>query len=144
MLSKSVLAVAPHLADDEDTVFEDLYLGETQKCKIAYSSQKPFENLVIKAQGRKMREPVANSIWRLVILVKHVDFEKLYATLEPGYNPNDEAKDLNDKFTLVEKNSVSSKCSVLTEAEWMRLYDIWVDAVLHFLPPSSGRVCVLS
>jgi hypothetical protein len=133
-LSKSVLAVAPHLADDEDTVFEDPYLGETQKCKIAYSSQKPFENLIIKAQGRKMREPVANSIWRLVILDKYVDFEKLYATLEPGYNPNDEAKELSDKFTLVEKNSVSSKRSVLTEAEWMRLYDIWVDAVLHFYP----------
>ena len=51
MLSKAVLAVAPHLADDEDTVFDDPYLGETQKCQIAYSSQRPFENLVIKAQG---------------------------------------------------------------------------------------------
>ena len=30
-LSKSVLAVAPHLADDEDSVFEDPYLDETQK-----------------------------------------------------------------------------------------------------------------
>lgn len=32
-LSKSVLAVAPQLADDEDTVFEDPYLNQTQKCK---------------------------------------------------------------------------------------------------------------
>ena len=133
-LSKSVLAVAPHLAHDEDTVFKDPYLGEMQKCKMAYSSQKPFDNLITKAQGRKMREPVANSIWRLVILDKYVDFEKLYATLEPGYNPNDEAKELSDKFTLVEKNSVSSKRSVLTEAEWIHLYDVWVDAVLHFYP----------
>jgi hypothetical protein len=133
-LSKSVMDVAPHLADDEDTVFEDPHLRATQKCKMAYSSQKPFENLIIKGQGRKMREPVANSIWRLVILDKYVDFEKLYATLEPGYNPNDEAKELGDNFTLVEKNSVSSKRPVLTEAEWMRLYDIWVDAVLHFYP----------
>ena len=84
MLSKAVLAVAPHLADDEDTVFDDPYLGETQKRKIAYSSQRPFENLVIKAQGRRMRKPIANSIWRLVILDKYVDFKKLYATLEPS------------------------------------------------------------
>jgi hypothetical protein len=56
----------------------------------------------------------------------------LYATLEPGYNPNDKAKELKDNFTLVEKNSVSSKRPVHTEAEWMRLYDVWVDAVLHF------------
>ena len=38
-LSKSVLAVVPHLADDEDTVFEDPYLGETQKCKMAYAGR---------------------------------------------------------------------------------------------------------
>ena len=133
-LSKSVLAVAPHLADDEDTVFEDPYLAETQKHKIAYASQKPFENLIIKAQGRRMREPIANSVWRLVILDKYVDFEKLYVTLDPGYNPNDEAKELSDHFTLLEKNTITSKRSVLTEAEWMRLYDVWVDAVLHFYP----------
>ena len=123
-LSKSVLAIAPHLAEDGNTVFEDPYLGETQNYKIAYTNQKPFENLIIRAQGRKVQEPVANSIWRLVILDKYVDFEKLYATLDPSYNPNDEAKELNDKFTLLEKNSISSKRSVLTEAEWMRLYDI--------------------
>ena len=108
-LSKSVIAVAPHLAEDEDSVFNDPYLGETQKCKIAYASQKPFENLIIKAQGRKVQEPVANSIWKLIILDKYVDFEKLYATLDPEYNPNDEAKDLNEKFTLLEKNSINSK-----------------------------------
>lgn len=133
-LSKAVLAVAPHLANDEDTIFEDPYLKETHNCKIAYASQRPFENLVIRAQGRKVREPVANSIWRLVILDKYVDFEKLYATLDPGYNPHDEAKELNDRFILLEKHAIRSKRSVLTEAEWMRLYDIWVEAVLHFYP----------
>ena len=133
-LSKSVLAVAPHLADDEDSVYGDPYLGETQKCKTAYASQKPFEYLIVKAQGRKMPEPIANSIWKLIILDKYVDFEKLYATLDPDYNPHDEAKDLGDSFTLLEKNSISSKRSVLTEAEWMRLYDVWVCGALHFYP----------
>ena len=133
-LSKSVLAAAPHLADDEDSIFEDPYLGETQKCKFAYAGQKPFENLIYKAQGRKMQEPVANSIWKLIILDKYVDFEKLYATLDPAYNPNDEAKELNEKFTLLEKNTVSSRRPVFTEAEWMRLYDVWAAATLHFYP----------
>ena len=148
-LSKSVLAVAPHLAEDGNTVFEDPYLSETQNYKIAYTSQKPFENLIIRAQGRKVQEPIANSIWRLVILDKYVDFEKLFATLDPSYNPNDEAKELSDKFTLLEKNSISSKRPVLTEAEWMRLYDIWVGAVLHFYPHrktelSSYRELIIS
>ena len=123
-LSKSVLAVAPHLADDDKTVFEDPHLSETQRCKIAYSGQKPFKNLIIKAQGWRMHEPIANSIWRLVILNKYVDFEKLYVTLDPSYNPNDKAKELNDRFMLLEKNSISSRHSVLTEAEWMHLYDV--------------------
>ena len=133
-LSKSLLAIAPHLADDNDSVFNDPYLNETQKYKMAYAGHKPFENLIIKAQSRKVQEPVANSIWKLVILDKYVDFEKLYATLDPDYNPNDEAKELNDKFTLLEKNSISSKRSVATEAEWMRLFDIWASATLHFYP----------
>ena len=139
-LSKSVLAVAPHLANDDDTVFEDSYLSETQKYKLAYASQKPFENLIIRAQGRRIREPIANSIWKLVIHDKYVDFEKLYVTLDPGYNPNDEAKELNDKFSLVEKNSINSKRPILTEAEWMRLYDVWVDAVLHFYPHRKAEL----
>ena len=133
-LSKSVLAVALHLGKDEDTVFEDPYLSETQKCKMAYASQKPFENLVIKAQGQKMCEPIVNSIWRLIILDKYVDFAKLYVTLDPGYNPKDEAKELNERFTLLERNSISSKHPVLTESEWMCLYDVWVDSVLYFYP----------
>ena len=108
-LSKSVIAVAPHLADDQDSVFDDAYLNETLKCKSAFANQKPFENLIIKAQGRRVLEPIANSIWKLVILDKYVDFEKLYATLDPGYNPNDEAKEINEKFTLLEKNSISSR-----------------------------------
>jgi hypothetical protein len=139
-LSKSVLAVAPHLADDDDSVFKDPYLSETQNCKIAYASQKPFENLIIKAQGRKMHEPVANSIWKLIILDKYVDFEKLYATLDPDYNPSDEAKDLNDNFSILEKNSISSKRSVLTEAEWIRLFDIWATATLHFYPHRKAEL----
>jgi hypothetical protein len=133
-LSKSVLDLAPHLAEDQDTVFEDPYLSETQKFKTAYASQKPFENLIIRAQGRKVLEPIANSIWKLVILDKYVDFEKLYVTLDPGYNPNDEARDLNEKFTLLEKNSISSKRPVVMESEWLRLFDIWSNAVLHFYP----------
>ena len=133
-LSKSLLAIAPHLADDNDSVFNDPYLNETQKYKMAYAGHKPFENLIIKAQSRKVQEPVANSIWKLVILDKYVNFEKLYATLDPDYNPNDEAKELNDKFTLLEKNSISSKRSVATEAEWMQLFDIWASATLHFYP----------
>lgn len=133
-LSKAVLAVAPHLADDADTVFEDPYLGETQKCKVAFASQKPFEFLIIKAQARKMPEPIANSIWRLIILDKYVDFEKLFVTLDPDYNPNDEAKEIGDSYTLLEKNSISSKRTVSSEAEWMRLYDVWFSGVLHFYP----------
>ena len=70
---------------------------------MTYASQRPFENLVIKAQGRKMHEPIANSIWRLIILDKYVDFEKLYVILVPGYYPNDEAKELNERFALLKK-----------------------------------------
>ena len=76
-LSKSVLAVASHLANDGNIVFEDPHLSMTQRCKIAYAGQRPFDILVIKAQGQKVCEPVGDSIWRLVILDKYVNFKKL-------------------------------------------------------------------
>ena len=133
-LSKTVLTVVLHLTEDDDTVFEDSHLCKTWECKIAYTSQKPFKNLIIIAQGRKMHELLANSIWRCVILDKYVDFEGLYVTLNPSYDPDDDASVLNKKFALLEWDSIRSKCVVLTESEWMCLYDIWADAVLHFYP----------
>ena len=53
-----------------------------------------------------------------------------------------EAKELSDHFTLLEKNlnSITSKHTVLTEAEWMHLYDVWVDAVLHFYPHRKAEL----
>ena len=54
-----------------------------------------------------MPEPVTNSIWKLIILDKYVDFEKLYVTLDPDYSPQDEAKDIGDSFALLEKNSIN-------------------------------------
>ncbi|KAF8805359.1 hypothetical protein BYT27DRAFT_7258470 [Phlegmacium glaucopus] len=123
-LLKSVLAVAPHLADDDDFVFENPHLNEMQKCKIAYTNQKPFENLIIRHRDEGF----------------YVDFEKFYVTLDPGYNPNNKAKDLNEKFTLLERNSISLKHSIITEAEWMRLYDAWVDAVLLFYPHQKAEL----
>ncbi|KAG6904196.1 hypothetical protein DXG01_011795, partial [Tephrocybe rancida] len=133
-LSKSVLAVAPHLAETVDTVFNDPYLNQTQQAKTAYTNQKPFDNLIIRAQGELLREPIANSIWRLVILDKYVDFEKLYATLDPNYDHNDEAKDLNDDFSILKKHVVSAKRQFSSESEWMRLYDAWMAAALVFYP----------
>jgi hypothetical protein len=97
------------LANDNDLVFGDPYLSQTQKCKVAFTSQRPFEYLIVRAQGRKMPEPIANFIWKLIILDKYVDFKKLYITLSLDYNPNNKAKDLGDAFLLLEKNSVSSK-----------------------------------
>jgi hypothetical protein len=107
---------------------------------MAHATQKPFENLIIKAQGWRTIEPIANSRWKLVILDKYVDFEKLYVILDPRYNPNDEAKELNERFTLLEKNSISSKHAVLSKAEWMQLYDVWTSAVLQFYPHQKDEL----
>jgi hypothetical protein len=63
------------------------------------------------------QEPIANTIWRLVILEKYVYFEKLYVILDPSYDPNDDVKDLANKFTSLEKHIVGSRHPVSTEAK---------------------------
>ena len=55
-----------------------------------------------------MHEPIANSKWKLD---KYVDFD---ATLDPSYKANDETKELNEKFTLLEKIRFLPSVSVST------------------------------
>ncbi|KAG6906975.1 hypothetical protein DXG01_011140 [Tephrocybe rancida] len=104
-LLKFVLAVAPHLTETQPD-----------------------------AAGKMLRELIANSIWHLVILDKYDDFEKLYATLDLNYDHNNEAKDLNNDFSLLKKHVISAKHPFSLESEWMRLFDAWMVVVLVFYP----------
>ena len=43
-------------------------------------------------RAQDLAQPLTRSIWRSVIEDWYIDLEKLFATMDPGYNPNDDAK----------------------------------------------------
>jgi hypothetical protein len=86
-------------------------------------------------QWHPMPDPVPRSIWRDVILDKFVDFEKLYAGMDRGYDHDDEPKDFSSSpYSIVKKDHFRAKKSVSTEAEWTRVARTWKRAVELLYP----------
>lgn len=69
-----------------------------------YSKEKVIDSLVSLMQVKKLKDPISRSIWRLIILDHYIDFEKLYATLDKGYDHNDEPRDFAGGFSIVRKD----------------------------------------
>jgi hypothetical protein len=87
-------------------------------------------------QAQRLREPLLRAIWKLVVLDKYVDFEKLHALQQQGFNYSYDTRDdlRGSGFALVKKDHITSQWPVQTEAEWKHLYSGWVVAVLLLYP----------
>lgn len=103
----SVLDAAPHLKELGSRAFDDPHLGRTWRLRCAYG--KEVDGVVDGMRAQDLAQPLARSIWRSIVEDRYVDFEKLFATMDPGYDPNDDAKDFAGGFALIKKESVSVK-----------------------------------
>ncbi|KII82776.1 hypothetical protein PLICRDRAFT_120297 [Plicaturopsis crispa FD-325 SS-3] len=73
-------------------------------------------------QQQRLIEPVPSSIWRVIIKDQYVDFEKLFASMETGYNHRDEAQDFHAGFALVKKDQATARKPLQSEADWLRVF----------------------
>jgi len=128
----SVLEAAPHLKELGSRAYDDPHLGTTWRLRRAY--EKEVDGVVDGMRAQDLEQPLARSVWRSIIEDRYVDFEKLFATMDPGYDPNDDAKDFAGGFALVKKESVSAKRSIHTESEWNRVFAAWKDGVTLLYP----------
>lgn len=128
----SVLAKAPYLANLSDGGVSDLHLETTQDLLIAFSPAGVQETLISKAQLANLAVPLPRSIWRKIILDQYIDFEKLFASMEKGYDHQDDPKDFGGGYALVKKDQAFSKRALHSEAEWTRVYDAWSAATSLF------------
>jgi hypothetical protein len=53
-----------------------------------------------------MPDPIPWSIWRDILLDKYVDFKKLYAGMDRGYDHDDEPKDFMSGYSIVKKDYI--------------------------------------
>ena len=132
-LPASVLAAAPHLTK---LVFStgDGHLNSTWKLRQVYSGDKAINAIVDIMQRQNLEEPIPRSPWKEIVQDRFVNFQKLFAAMEPGYDHYDDPKDFHGGFALVKKDQAVAKKPVLTEADWIRVFGAWVVGVSLVYP----------
>ncbi|KAF5376460.1 hypothetical protein D9615_008600 [Tricholomella constricta] len=129
ILPASVLAVAPHLGDLAVTV-SDPHLEATWKLRRAYAGDRVLDTIVNIMQTVQVPDPIPRSIWKAIIQDNYVEFEKLYASMDRGYDHNDvDQEPVLGSFSLVRRDHVSARRPVRSEADWTRVFDTWAAGV---------------
>jgi hypothetical protein len=136
----SVLAKAPHLSKLSDPTATDPHLEKTQDLLSVYSPQSSQDVLVTKAQFAPVGDPLPRTIWRKILLDLFVDFEKLFASMDKGYDHHDEPKDFGAGYALVKKDQAFSKRPLRSEADWTRVFGAWSAGVAFFFPHREAEL----
>jgi hypothetical protein len=89
---------------------------------------------VANAQLAETSDPIPRSIWCQITLDQFVDFEKLFASMDKGYEHLDDIKDFGAGFALVKKEQSHKKRPIRDESEWLRVFSAWRSAVGHLFP----------
>lgn len=132
LFSRSILEAAPHLKALSSTSFKDTHLGTTWRLRRAF--QGDVEGVINGIRVQNVSQPLPCSIWKLIIEDRYVYFTKLYASMDPGYDPNDEPKDFGGGYVLVKKDHFLAKRPIRTESDWIRVYAAWESRVTILYP----------
>jgi hypothetical protein len=136
----SMLAKAPHLSKLSDSTATDPHLEKTQDLLSVYSPQGSQDILVNKAQFAPVGDPLPRTIWCKILLDLFVDFKKLFASMDMGYDHHDDLKDFGAGYALVKKDQAFSKCALRTEADWIWVFGTWAAGVAFFFPHREAEL----
>jgi hypothetical protein len=124
-LPSHVLALAPHLRELCCANVDDPHVKTTWELRRALASEKTIDNLVDILQVQPLLDPIPRSIWKLIAQDLFVDFEKLHASMDRGYDHNDDPREFAGGFALIKKDSSSARKPLKTESEWSRVFSAW-------------------
>ncbi|KAJ6607544.1 hypothetical protein B0H10DRAFT_2439533 [Mycena sp. CBHHK59/15] len=124
-LSAALLSVAPHMAQLSAGVTADPHIEETWKLRRAFAADKSLDLVIDLMQLQALVDPLPRTIWRSIVQDQYINFEKINAAFEVGYDHQDEPKDFAGEYVLVKKEQVLAKRAVKTETEWVRVFAAW-------------------
>ena len=133
-IPSSLFDVAPHLRDLSANAIRDPHLEATWKLRNAYAGKDVSDPLIDLLQSQPLAQPLPRSIWKTISQDQYVDFEKLFASMEPGYDHSDDLKDFGDGYALVKKDQASARKPLRTEADWIRVFGAWKTAIILLYP----------
>lgn len=129
-ISSTILSQAPHIAALVSSGISDPHIAETFRLRQLFAMEKSFDNLIAILQALLLKEPIACPFWRLIIQDHYVDFAKLFASMDRGYDHNEDAKEFFVGFAIIKKDISSAKRLVTSEADWYRIFDAWAKGVV--------------
>jgi hypothetical protein len=136
----SPAVIAPHLASIAGPAKDEPYLKKTREIRGLFKIETFRDSTITNAQLSPLIDPLPRSIWKKILLEEFVDFAKLFASMEQGYDHNDEAEDFAAGFAIVKKNHLSAKRPVRTEAEWIRVFGAWEAGVILIYPHRTAEL----
>lgn len=116
-LPDAILSGAPHLARLAQPI-GDSHLDETWRLRYLFASEKAVDSVIDVVQRQQLDEPMPRSVWKDIVLDWFVNFEKLFAVMEPGYDHQDMPKDFFGELALVKKEHARAKNAVVSESDW--------------------------
>ena len=92
--------------------------------------EKTIDSLINLMQVQPLADPIPRSIWRSIVQDHYVDFEKLFALMDKGYDHNDEPCDFGRGYALIKKEQATAKHSLRLESDWARVFGAGSSAVV--------------
>ncbi|KAJ7731732.1 hypothetical protein B0H16DRAFT_1329105 [Mycena metata] len=136
----SLLAAAPHMAQLSAGVTADPHIEQTWKLRRAFGADKILDLVVDVMQLQSLVDPLPRTIWRSIIQDHYVNFEKINAAFEIGYDHQDEPKDFAGEYALVKKEQATAKRAIKTETEWIRVFAAWRTGVCLLYPHRTAEL----
>ncbi|KAJ7694418.1 hypothetical protein B0H17DRAFT_931845, partial [Mycena rosella] len=136
----ATLLAAPHLARLTAGINADPHMEETWKLRKAYGSDKALDPIVDVMQLQDLVDPLPRSIWKCIIQDHYVDFEKVFAAMDSGYDHHDDPKEFAGGFSLVKKDAASAKRTIRSESDWLRVFAAWRVGVSLLYPHRNAEL----
>jgi hypothetical protein len=124
----SVLSAVPQLASLSAAVGDD-HLQETFRLRRIFSSEKALDPTIDVMQQQQLDVAIPRGLWKDILQDRFVNFEKLFASMDVGYDHSEVPKDFHGGFVLVKKDQLVAKKALKSDGDWMRVFGAWETAV---------------
>jgi hypothetical protein len=124
----SVLSAVPQLASLSGAVGDD-HLQETFRLRRIFASDKALDPTIDLMQQQQLDVPIPRGLWKDIIQDRFINFEKLFASMDVGYDHSEVPKDFHAGFVLVKKDQLVAKKALKSDGDWMRVFSAWETAV---------------
>ena len=117
-LPQAVLTVAPHLANVVTATTSDAHIVRTLEICEGFAWESVASHTISYLQLAPMDDPLLHAIWQDILADKFINFEKLFTTINSGFDHDDDVKDFAGSYVLLKKDQANAWKPVESELDW--------------------------